>query len=202
MSENRNGSADDRAAVWTVEEVGRRLEEAGRTLMSLPLPRGALPKDERSRWPDAVRGYEDAFAALIGASPDVKQDFSDGHNRIRDVPTARSVGRMEEALDWLWCFDDPRKRRLCLARALIHPVSGRHVASYRKLGRIFGLHHETVRVWHDKALAEIAVFLTRACVLKNGERGKARHPRRQRPSECRPAALATAGGRRRVQAPP
>ena len=202
MPENRNDPAAGTAAVWTVEEVGRRLEEAGRTLMSLPLPRGALPKDQRSRWPDAVRGYEDAFAALIGASPDVKQDFTDGHNRIRDVPTARSVGRMEEALDWLWCFDDPRKRRLCLARALIHPVSGRHVASYRKLGRIFGLHHETVRAWHDKALAEIAVFLTHARMPKDGRRRKPRRPIRGQPSESRPATLATAGARPRVQAPP
>ena len=202
MPENRSGPVAGIAAVWTVEEVGRRLEEAGRTLMSLPLPRGALPKDQRSRWPDAVRGYEDAFAALIGASPDVKQDFSDGYNRIRDVPTARSVGQMDEALDWLWYFDDPRKRRLCLARALIHPASGRHVASYRKLGRIFGLHHETVRAWHDKALAEIAVFLTRARVPKDGPRRKSGRPIRGRASEDRPAVLVTAGGRRRVQAPP
>ncbi len=184
------------AAYWTVEEVRRRLEEAGRTLMSLPLPRGSLPKDDRSRWPDAVRSHQDIFAALIGASPEVMQDFSDGQNRIRTVPNARAVGQMEEALDWLWCFDDPRKRRLLLARALIHPVSGRHVASFRKLGRIFGLHHETIRAWHDKALGELAVFLTQSGMSKTarpGRSGRAPWRRQDARRSARPS---------RGQAPP
>jgi len=122
-----------------------------------------------------VRGYEDAFVALIGASDEVKQDFSMQHNRVRASPSARSVGRMDEVLEWLWRFTDPRKRRLCLARALIHPVSGRHVVSYRKLGRMFGLHHETIRAWHDRALADIAGALTKAGIAKSGPR----RPRRR-----------------------
>ena len=162
--------ADDPTRVWTPEDVRQRLEEAGRTLMSLPLPSGSLPKDDRSRWPDVVRGYEDAFVALIGASDEVKQDFSLGYNQVRTSPSARSVGRMDEVLEWLWRFTDQRKRRLCLTRALIHPVSGRHVVSYRKLGRMFGLHHETVRAWHDRALADIAGALTDANVAKGGPR--------------------------------
>ena len=76
---------------------------------------------------------------------------------------------MDEVLGWLWWIDDPRKRRLCLSRALVHPVSGRHIASYRKLGRIFGLHHDTVRLWHERALSEIARRLTaRESETKNG----------------------------------
>jgi hypothetical protein len=167
--------ATDFATIWTPEDVRQRLEDAGRTLMSLPLPSGSLPKDDRSRWPDVVRGYEDAFVALIGASDEVKQDFSMQHNRVRASPSARSVGRMDEVLEWLWRFTDPRKRRLCLARALIHPVSGRHVVSYRKLGRMFGLHHETIRAWHDRALADIAGALTKAGIAKSGPR----RPRRR-----------------------
>jgi hypothetical protein len=155
------------ATLWSPEDVRVRLEEAGRTLMSLPMPNGALPKDVRSNWPDVVRGYEDAFAALIGASEEVRRDFADRHNRVRVSPSAQAVGRMDEALDWLWRVEDPRKRRLCLSRALIHPISGRHVASFRKLGRIFGLHHETVRAWHDRALAQIATALTQQEVSKD-----------------------------------
>jgi len=162
--------------IWTPEDVRLRLEEAGRTLMSLPLPKGAFPRDDRSNWPDIVRGYEDAFAALIGASESVKGDFADGHNRVRVAPGAAAVGRMDEALDWLWRIDDVRKGRLCLCRALIHPVSGRHVVSYRKLGRMFGLHHETMRAWHDRALAQIAKALTEGRVSKtaSGKRGRRR----------------------------
>ena len=169
-----SAQAADLATTWTPEEVRQGLEDAGRTLMSLPLPSGSLPKDDRSRWPDVVRGYEDAFVALIGASDEVKQDFSLGYNQVRASPSARSVGRMDEVLEWLWRYTDQRKRRLCLARALIHPVSGRHVVSYRKLGRMFGLHHDTIRAWHDRALAEIAVALTSEKVAKGG-------PRRTRP---------------------
>jgi hypothetical protein len=174
--------ADEITAIWTPEDVRLRLEEAGQTLMSLPLPGGSLPKDERSRWPDVVRGYEDAFAALIGASADLRHDFSDRYNQVRTVPSARAVGRLDEVLEWLWRFDDARKRRLCLARALIHPISGRHVVSYRKLGRIFGLHHETVRAWHSRALAEVAMALTRDQAPKTGPRQtRSRKPmRRQR----------------------
>ena len=137
--------------------------------MALPMPRGAFPHDSRSRWPEILRGYEDVFTALIGASDAVKADFSDHHNRVRVTPTAAAVGRMDEVLGWLWWIDDPRKRRLCLSRALVHPVSGRHIASYRKLGRIFGLHHDTVRLWHERALSEIARRLTaRESETKNG----------------------------------
>lgn len=160
--------------IWTPEDVRLRLEEAGRTLMSLPLPKGAFPRDDRSNWPDVVRGYEDAFAALIGASDGVKGDFADGHNRVRLAPGAAAVGRMDEALDWLWRIDDVRKRRLCLCRALIHPVSGRHIVSYRKLGRMFGLHHETMRAWHDRALAQIAIGLTEGGTVKTANRKRGR----------------------------
>lgn len=180
------GSDEDRpegatVATWSPEDVRLRLEDAGRTLMSLPMPKGALPRDARSNWPDVLRGYEDAFAALIGASEELKQDFSESHNRIRISPSALAVARMDEALDWLWRVRDPRKRRLCLSRALIHPVSGRNIASFRKLARIYGLHHETVRIWHDRALAEIACHLTQQGVSKDGRTGRRRN-RLRRPS--------------------
>lgn len=160
--------------VWCPDEVKLRLEEAGRTLMSLPMPRHGLPAEMRSNWPEVVRGYEDAFAALIGASRSAKQDFADHHNRVRVAASARDVARMDEALEWLWRIDDSRKRRLCLCRALIHPVSGRHIASFRRLGRLFGLHHDTVRAWHERALGELAGKLTSAKVLKARRRGRRR----------------------------
>jgi hypothetical protein len=69
---------------------------------------------------------------------------------------------------------DARKRRLCTARALVHPVSDRHLVSYAKLGRIFGLHKDTMRIWHDRALAEIATTLTRDNVQKSRTRGRRR----------------------------
>jgi len=171
------GATGPTDSIWTPDDVRQRLEDVGRTLVALPMPRGALPRDARSNWPDVARGYEDAFAALIGATDEVKQDFSDVHNRVHVTPSALAVGRMDEVLAWLWRIDDPRKRRLCLSRALVHPVSGRHMVSYRKLARIFGLHHETVRAWHDRALAEIATQLTEERVSKEPRRPGRRNSR-------------------------
>lgn len=168
------GSQPDISDIWTPEEARLRLEEAGRTLMALPVPKGGLPKGMRSNWPDVIRGYEDALSALVGASDVTKQEYADQQNRVRVTPSAAEVGRMEEALEWLWRIDDVRKRRLCLCRALMHPVSGRHIVSFRKLARIFGLHHDTMRAWHDRALAQIAVSLTEGSVPKTKRVGRVR----------------------------
>jgi cation transport regulator ChaB len=155
------------ADVWSPEDVRDRLDDAGRTLVALPMPKGERPQGVRSHWPETARQVEDAFFALVGADDQIKQDFSREHNAVRVAPNARAVARMEEVLIWLWYLKDERKRRLCLARALIHPVSDRRVVSYRKLGRIFGLHHDTMRAWHDRALSELAQALTHDRVRTN-----------------------------------
>lgn len=165
---------EDISGIWTPDDVRLRLEEAGQTLMALPVPKGEFPRDVRSNWPEVVRGYEDAFAALVGASDSMKQDHAEHQNRVSVTPSAAAVGRMDEALDWLWRIEDMRKRRLCLCRSLIHPVSGRNVVSFRKLGRMFGLHHDTIRAWHDRVLAEIAKGLTADRIPKNRARGRRR----------------------------
>lgn len=157
------------SVVWSPDDVRERLDDAGRTLVALPMPRGERPQSVRSHWPETARQAEDAFFALVGADDQIKQDFSREHNAVRASPSARAVARMEEVLNWLWYLSDERKRRLCLARALIHPVSDRRLVSYRKLGRIFGLHHDTMRAWHDRALADLAQALTRDGVCKNPE---------------------------------
>lgn len=157
------------SVVWSPDDVRERLDDAGRTLVALPMPKGERPQSVRSHWPETARQAEDAFFALVGADDQIKQDFSRDHNAVRAAPSARAVARMEEVLNWLWYLSDERKRRLCLARALIHPVSDRHLVSYRKLGRIFGLHHDTMRAWHDRALADLAQALTRDGVCKNPE---------------------------------
>ena len=166
---------DAACPVWTVDEVRQRLEEAGRTLMLLPIPKRGLPDRVRSHWPDTVSQMEDAFVALVGAGEQVKQDFARSHNAVRATPSARDVARMDEALEWLWQITDPRKRQLCMARALIHPVSDRHIVSYRKLGRLFGLHHDTVRAWHDRALSQLSQALTHDRVPKKRTSRRNKH---------------------------
>ena len=147
--------------LWVPETVKHRFEAAGRVLMALPVPKGALPGRAQSGWPATAQRVEDAFAAMIGASDEIRRDFSEDRHRLRLPPSARAVADMDESLLWLWYLNDPRKRRLCLARSLRHPVSDRYIVSYRRLGKLFGLHHDTVRLWHDRALGEIAQALNR-----------------------------------------
>lgn len=168
------GQGEDLAEIWSPDEVRRRFEAAGRTLLALPMPQRALPQDARSRWPDPVRGMQDAFFALVGASDQIKEDHAALRHDVRAAPSARAVAEMDEALQWLWLIKDPRKRRLCMARALVHPVSERHIVSYGKLGRIYGLHRDTMRIWHDQALAEIAMALSRTNVPKKRKYGRRR----------------------------
>lgn len=172
-AQNRTGD-EDLTAVWSPDDVRIRLESGGRTLLAMPMPRGALPRDARSHWPEVVRSMQDTFLALVGASDQIKEDHAAARHGVHIAPTARAVAEMDEALQWLWLIEDARKRRLCMARALIHPVSDRHLVSYAKLGRIFGLHKDTMRIWHDRALAEIATMLTRDNVPKTRMRGRRR----------------------------
>ena len=142
--------------------------------MALPLPKGALPGRVRSGWPATAQRVEDAFAAMIGASDEIRRDFSDDRHRLRLPPSARALADMDESLQWLWYLGDPRKRRLCLARSLRHPVSDRYIVSYRRLGKLFDLHHDTVRLWHDRALGEIAQALNREGVPERHRSGRRR----------------------------
>lgn len=166
--------AEDLADIWSPDDVRARLEAAGRALLALPMPQRAMPQDQRSHWPEVVRGMQDTFFALVGASDQIKQDHAAARHGVRVAPTARAVAEMDEALQWLWLIKDARKRRLCMARALIHPVSERHLVSYGKLGRIYGLHRDTMRIWHDRALAEIAMALSRENVPKTRKYGRRR----------------------------
>lgn len=71
----------------TPRQVEDRFEEAARTLRRLPNPPGSTPRSFGRSWPEYVHeakhayGYEEA--------------------RMRVVPSAAEIQRMEEVIDWL-----------------------------------------------------------------------------------------------------
>ena len=110
--------------------ISERLEFAGRTLLSLPSENEA-PAGLKSSWPAYAR-------AAIG-------DHGSGKLRAHPpAPTARAIAMMDEAFDWIGLIagDEPRqriRRRLIWSRALCHPISGKHLFSWRKLAKMTGL---------------------------------------------------------------
>jgi hypothetical protein len=87
----------------TPSDIEDRLEEAALTLRRLPHPPGTGPKGYGNSWPEHVREARHAYGYHEA--------------RMRVVPNAREIGRMEEAIGWLLLVSDPDDRRILWMRA-------------------------------------------------------------------------------------
>lgn len=126
-----------------------RLEEAGATLLALP-----------SRGPStglAQLRYEVVHTAL--------EAYGWEASRIRPTaPSARAIDRMDEAMRWLVLIPEERfvLRRIVGARALVHPITQRHLFPWRRLGTMLGTDHKAVQRWHRDGIRLILSGLTGA----------------------------------------
>lgn len=96
----------------TVMEIEDRFEEAALTLRRLPMKDG--PREYGSSWPDVVRSRFTAYG------------FEDA--RVRIVPSAAQIQRMDEAIDWLRLLARPEDRHIVWMRAENYrwrPICGR-----------------------------------------------------------------------------
>jgi hypothetical protein len=129
------------------EIIIARLEAAGATLLALRLSAG--PRGHRSGWPDYVRdamesyGWENAH----GESPPLRAA----------IPSASDITAMDEAFSWIGHIPGDRVvlRRIIHARALVNPLTDRHLFSWRRVGRLVGADHRAVQRWHDQAITLI-----------------------------------------------
>jgi hypothetical protein len=123
-----------------------RLEEAGATLLALP----------GTGWSTRVRStsIEIVRTALEAYGWDAA--------RIRPaVPSAEKIDRMDEAMAWVALIQDSRfvLRRVVGARSLVHPVTDRHLYSWRRLGTVLGADHKAVQRWHAQGIVMIVAAL-------------------------------------------
>jgi hypothetical protein len=123
-----------------------RLEEAGATLLALP----------GTGWSTRVRS----------SSIEIIRTALEAHGwdsgRIRPaVPSAEKIDRMDEAMAWIALIQDSRYvlRRVVGARSLVHPVTDRHLYSWRRLGAALGADHKAVQRWHAQGIALIVSAL-------------------------------------------
>ncbi len=61
---------------------------------------------------------------------------------------------MDEALGWIALIPRERYvlRRIVGARALVSPVTERHLFSWRRLGGVLGADHKAVQRWHAQGI--------------------------------------------------
>lgn len=130
-----------------------RLEEAGTTLLRLP----NTGHSTRLR----TSSFEVLASALDGADlATAKPDAT----RLRPLPPdSARIDRMDEAWAWLGLIPGDRYvlRRIVGARALVSPITERHVFSWRRLGTALGADHKAVQRWHAQGVALIVAGLRR-----------------------------------------
>ena len=124
------------------------LEEAGVTLLALPA-RGYTTR-LRTGGLDWVRDAGVALAA--GSTPPPLRPAA---------PSPAAIDRMDRALAWLALIPDSQfvLRRIAGARSLVHPTTGRHLFSWRRLGVALGADHKAVQRWHGQAMHRISQAL-------------------------------------------
>lgn len=138
--------SDGDKAIIDADMVIYRLEEAGQTLLAMPA--SGWQTGMRCSRLDVVRSITES------AAPDTA--------RLRPpVPSAARVSRMDEALCWIALIPlaQASLRRIVGARALVSPVTSRHLFSWRRLGQTMGADHKAIQRWHAQAIAIIVAAL-------------------------------------------
>lgn len=152
------------ARIIDAETVIYRLQEAGATLLSLPFTGGHKPI--RSNMPECVREQIEAYG------------WTGVQNRPA-VPTAATITRMDEAFGWIELIPPTAGnrytadlysphggvmlRRIVGARALVSPITERHLYSWRRLADRMGASHMAAKAWHAQG---IDVIVKKLCAAK------------------------------------
>jgi hypothetical protein len=135
------------------ETVIYRLEEAGQTLLCLPArgPSTALRQTRAQYLAEAV----EAFAAETDAPPQPP------------TPSAARITRMDQALAWIPLIPSENLvlRRIVGCRALVSPLTERHLFTWRRLARLLGADHKAIQRWHATGIDTIVATLNRDATL-------------------------------------
>ena len=139
---------------YTPGIVEDRMEEAALTLRRLPNPPGSGPKGYGSSWPEYVH--------------EAKHAYGYHEARMRVVPNAGEIARMEECLEWLR-FVSPDDAKIVWLRA-----EGRR---WRQVGIAVGVVRQTAwRRW-------VAALQTIANHLNKNEKSARRRAPAKKPAD-------------------
>src|SRR5262245_38116109 len=82
---------------WDGPQVGKRLTEAFRTLTRLPVANG--PRFRSGYWPEMAKEWTDQLAELEADAAQLEVDAR-AANRVRILPSAAEISKMEAAISW------------------------------------------------------------------------------------------------------
>jgi hypothetical protein len=121
-------------------EIVARLEDAGATLLAMPAT-GYSTRMRQMRF-DIVHTALEAYG---WEAPAVRAA----------APGASAITAMDEAFGWLRLIPETSfmLRRILGARALVHPLTARHLFSWRRLAAALGADHKSVQRWHGQGVA-------------------------------------------------
>jgi hypothetical protein len=124
------------------------LEEAGATLLSLPKT-GFSPSLKTTALPILREAAESYGWSTTEVRP--------------AMPSASRISRMDKTLGYLGLIPQDRYllRRIVGCRALVHPISGRHLFSWRRLAEVLGADHKAIQRWHGEGIRIIIFALRR-----------------------------------------
>ncbi len=142
------GHQDKAPTRMTADDIVARLEAAGATLLALPSS-GYTTHMRQMRF-DIVHTALEAYGWVAPAL------------RV-PVPAAAAISAMDEAFLWLAMIPEEKflLRRVLGARALVHPLTGRHLFAWRRLAATLGVDHKSVQRWHGQGVQIIRQALAR-----------------------------------------
>jgi len=146
---SRSSNAVAQAAqAFSAAEILLRLEEAGATLLAMPST-GYSTRMRQMRF-DIVHTALEAYG---WEAPPLRPP----------APSAAAISEMDEAFGWLALIPEQKflLRRILGARALVHPLTGRHLFPWRRLAAAVGADHKSVQRWHAQGLDMVVQALHR-----------------------------------------
>ncbi len=126
--------------------VVARLEAAGATLLAMP-GQGHSTKLRQMRF-DIVHTALEAYG---WEAPPLRAP----------APAAVAISDMDVVFGWLRFIPDGNfvMRRVVGARALVHPLTCRHLFTWRRLAATLRADHKSVQRWHGQGIALIVAGL-------------------------------------------
>ena len=137
------------AGEYTPEFVVSCLEQAGRTLLSLPIP-GARPSGFRSNMPEVIRQYNESYG-------------HEAESPSAAIPSNREISRMDQVLSWVRLIPEDQfiVRRVVQCRSLTSPITGRHLFTWSRVGTHLRCDYRAAQRWHAEGIAIITLRLNK-----------------------------------------
>ncbi|MBB5373626.1 DUF6362 family protein [Acidocella aromatica] len=123
----------------TAEDLISRLEAAGATLLALP-----------------SHGYSTQLRTMkFDVVHTALEAYGWQSTMVRPaMPSAADISRMDEVFGWLTIIPETKYvlRRILGARALVHPITGRHLFPWRRIATMLGADHKSIQRWHTQGI--------------------------------------------------